>query len=598
MTRHRWSFRAALVCALALAVPAAAAPVPTEQDRPLAQVPATAPIVVQLRGFERMRDRLDALLKNAMPDFAGPARAKMDEALKQALDGRELKGLTKEGHIFVVFTELPKAGQTVPKMAVLVPVTRYETFRDGLLKEEERKGLKAESAGYESVTIEGQPTYFVNRKSGYAAITPDADVAAAFAKKFDALDGKLSKPLAKRLLEADLSAYVDMTVVNKEHGDDIKQLRDLFNQGIDATPDRSTAELAKRVFAPLFQAVSDSTAVLVSADLRPDGVLLHAETEVPAGSTTDGLFKEWKSLPMADLTKLPAGHMTYSAMAYSPGVMKGLGSLAFGITADPDSKEGKAVGAAIDELAAAGPRLRLDASNVPMSGLQVWQYDNPAKAVAAHLKLFKALKAGGSYGAVLKGDPVIKESAQKHTGFEFHSVSMKWDLDKTVEKQGAVLSDDQKKAMGEYLKGMLGEGADIWFGTNGKAVLLVTAKDWAAAQALVDGYVKGTTPLGQSQPFKDAAKHLPSEASVLALVDVPQYSEVVVKAVVGMLQQSGLPIPIPPGFEKPAVKGKTSYLGLGATLGPGRGGFDVWVAAVSVNDVYKMYLERLFKPGF
>src|SRR5206468_1110007 len=140
-------------------------PVPGEQDRPLAQVPATAPIVVQLHGFERTRERLDALLKNAMPDFAGPAREKMDAALKDALDGRELKGLTKEGHIFVVFTELPKAGQAVPKMAVLLPVTKYETFRDGLLKDEERKGLKADPAGYEAATIEGQATYFVNRKN-------------------------------------------------------------------------------------------------------------------------------------------------------------------------------------------------------------------------------------------------------------------------------------------------------------------------------------------------------------------------------------------------------------------------------------------------
>jgi hypothetical protein len=598
MTPHRWSPWAALVCALALAVPAAAAPVPGEPDRPLAQVPATAPIVLQLRGFERTRDRLDAFLKNAMPDFAGPAREKMDQGLKQALEGRELKGLTKDGHIFLIFTELPKAGQDVPKMAVLLPVTRYETFRDAILKEEEKKTLKAESAGYESVTIDGQATYFVNRKNGYVAVTPDADVAATFTKKFDALADKLSKPLAQRLLEADLSAYVDMAVVNKEHGDEIKQFRDLLQQGFDASPDRGTAEQVKRLFAPLFQAISDSTAVLVSADLRPDGVLLHAETEVPANSPTNAMLKEWKSLPVAELSKLPAGQMIYSAMAYSPALMKELGSLAFGITADADSKEGKAVRKAIDELADAKPRMRLDAANVPTNGLAVWKYDNPAKAVEAQLKLFKALKEGGNYGAVLKSDPVIKENAQKHAGFEFHSVSMKWDLDKTVEKQGAALGEDQKKAMIEYMKSLLGDGADIWFGTDGKAVLLVTAKDWAQAQSLVDNYVKGTTALGQSVSFKDATKHLPPDASVMMLIDVPQYSEVVVKAVVGLLQSSGLPFPIPPGIEKPAMKGKTSYLGLGVTLEPGRGGFDLWVAAASVNDVYKMYLERLLKPGF
>src|SRR5262249_44034081 len=160
----------------------------------------------------------------------------------------------------------------------------------------------------------------------------------------------------------------------------------------------------------------------------------------------------------------------------------------------------------------------------------------------------------------------------------------KWDFDKTVEKQGAALNDDQKKAMIDYLKGMLGEGANIWFGTDGKSVLLVTAKDWAEAQSQVDGYVKGTTPLSQSQPFKDTANHRPADASVMMLVDVPQYSEALVKLIVGMLQQSGLPIPIPPGIEKPAIKGKTSYLGISVTLEANRGGIDTWIAAASVND--------------
>jgi hypothetical protein len=599
MTRHRWFRWGALVCALALTVPAAAAPVPGEQEKPLAQVPAKSAIVIQLRGFERTRDRLDALIKNAVPDFAAQSKDKLDAFTKEALDGRELKGLTREGPIFVVFTELPKADQAVPKMAVLLPVARYESFRDGVLKEEERKTLKTDSAGYESATLENKETiYFVNRKNGYAVVSPDADVAASFAQKYDSIADKLSKPLARRLMEADVSAYVDMAAVNKAHGDDIKQWQQFFEQALDASPDRNTAEMAKRLYGPLFQAVLDSTALLASADLRPDGALLHLDMEVPADSKTNALLKEWKSLPTAELSKLPAGQMVYSGMAYTPSLMKTLGSLAYGVLADPDSKEGKAIQKAIDELADAKPRLRLDATSVPMSGLQVWKYDNPAKAVDAQMKLFKALKEGGTYGAVLKGDPVIKEGAQKHAGFDFNSVSMKWDLEKTVDKQGAALNEDQKKVMIEYMKGMLGEGADIWLGTDGKTVLQVTAKDWSEARALVDGYVKGSTPLGQSQPFKDAAKHLPSEASVLMLVDVPQYSEVLVKVVVGILQQSGLPIPIPPGFEKPAVKGKTTYLGVGVSLEPGRAGFDVWIGASNVHEVYKMYLERLFKQGF
>lgn len=85
---------------------------------------------------------------------------------------------------------------------------------------------------------------------------------------------------------------------------------------------------------------------------------------------------------------------------------------------------------------------------------------------------------------------------------------------------------------------------------------------------------------------------------MVMLVDVPQMTEVMVKAVVTVLQASGLPIPIPPGIEKPAVKAKTSFLGLGLTLASGRGGFDLWLSATSINDVYKMYVEKLLKPNF
>jgi hypothetical protein len=384
-----------------------------------------------------------------------------------------------------------------------------------------------------------------------------------------------------------------MTAINKEHGDALKQLQQTIDQGIEQSPDKSSAEMAKRFIAPMFQAVADSTAVVASADLRPEGVLLHVELEVAADSKTSATLKEWKSIPLADLHKLPAGQMAYDGMAYTPALMKELMPLQYGMTAGSDSEEDKAVLKAIGELADAGPRVRLDAMNVPLSGLQVWKYDDPRKAVAAQLKLFKGLKAGSSYGSVLKANPVVKAGAEKHGGFEFHAVSLKWDLDKMLEKQGAALNDAQKQMMTEYFKAMLGEGMDLWFGTDGKTVLQVMAKDWPAARALVDRYQKGTDTLGEAQPFKDAAKHLPAEGSMLMLMDVPKYAEIIAKVGVGIVKQSGLPLQLPPDFEKPAVKGQTSYLGMGLTLGPGRGGFDLWLSATSVHDVYKMYLERL-----
>jgi hypothetical protein len=597
MSRHRWSAWGALTCALALTLPAAAAPVPGEQDKPLAQVPAKSAVVVQLKGFERTRERLNVLIKAALPDFADMAKEKMKEALDQALDGRKIDAVSKDGHVFVVFTQLPDPNQNPPKMAILVPVKNYKEFRDGILKDDERKGIKADPLGYEIAQINGEAVYFVDRKNGYAAVTPDADVAATFVKKFDSIEGKLSKPLAKSLLAADVSAYVDMAAVNKEHGDAIKQAQAQLEQALDATPDKNTAEMVKRIYGPMFQAVSDSTAVLVSADFRPEGVLLHVETEVPADSKTNTLLKSWKTMPAAELAKLPAGSMVYTGLAYTPALMKELGPLAYGAV-DPESDEGKAIKKLVGEMADANPRFMLSSSNVPSAGIAVSKYDNPAKAVDAQLRLFKGLKEGSMFGAVLKSAPVIKENAQKHGGFDLASVSMKWDLEKTVEKQGAALGDDQKKAMIENMKSLLGEGSNFWIGTDGKTVVQVTAKDWDEARALLDRLQKGEQTLGSSQAFKDTVKHLPAENSMLLLADVPQATEMIVKSVVTALQGFGLGNQIPPGIEKPSIKPKTSYVGLAVTLESGRGSLDVWLSATSINDVYKMYIEKLLKPNF
>ena len=325
-------------------------------------------------------------------------------------------------------------------------------------------------------------------------------------------------------------------------------------------------------------------------------MLLHVESEVPADSKTNALLKAWKTLPATELAKLPTGTMVYSGMAYTPELMKDLGSLAYGVV-DPESAEGKAIKKLVGEMADANPPSLLNASNMPARGIAVSKYDNPAKAVEAQLKLFKGLKEGSTFGGVLKSAPVVKENAKKHGGFDLASVSMKWDLEKTVEKQGAAMSDDQKKAMVEYMKSMLGEGSDVWFGTDGKTVVQVTAKDWDEAQNLLDRYQKGEdsrrlvagvqghgqAPARREQPVvagRRAASHR----------DDGQ---------VGGDDAAGVgpADPDPARLREAVGQAKTSYVGLAITL-ESAAAASTWLPATSINDVYKMYIEKLIKPNF
>jgi hypothetical protein len=509
---------------------------------------------------------------------------------------REPKGLVKDGAIFVVATEIPTPGQNPPKIAFLVPVKSYTEFRDSVLQEDERKNLKTDSAGYEATTLNNEDIYFIDRKNGYAAVTPDKEVAGMLTKKTTTgLDGKLRKEMAKKLLDADVALYVDMAAVNKQFGPVIKQGRQTAEEQLEKnTPDKTTVELMKRLMGPVFQAVEDCTALLVTAEFRPAGLALHFQAAVGEGTKTNGLLRDSTPSAITEARTLPGGMMMYSAMHIRPAVLEGYGSMVFSILADPSSEEGKALKGAIDELAAAKPSLVVTASDVPLRSLSVWTFGDPAKAADAHLKLFKALKPGvTAVGGMLKDVPEVKAKAEKYEGFELGSAKLTWDLEKMVEKQDAAgqLNEQQKKALLEYQKSMLGEGTNIWFGTDGKTYLQVTAKDWKTAQALIDAYLQAKSKVGDQDAFKEARQHLPPDVTMLSMIDLPLYSQAIVEGIKPLLQSGGLPVAIP----APAGKAKTTYLGLDAVLEPERGSIGLWLPGTAVNEIYKMYLQNLMK---
>src|SRR4051794_2974726 len=214
MRRSQWWWVGMALLAFALAgTPARTAPVPAPAEaRGLDQVPATAPLVVYVRGVEGVRDRLLALLEAALPDVAPQAKQRLQEAWKRGLEGRKLRGLAKDGPVFLAFTEMPKPGEQ-PQVAVIAAVTSYQEFRDNVLKEDERKGLKDNGRGVERTTLaNGESIFFVDRK-GFAVVTPAEEVANALAGKQPGLDGKVSKAQAARLLRGDLGLYLSMDAV-------------------------------------------------------------------------------------------------------------------------------------------------------------------------------------------------------------------------------------------------------------------------------------------------------------------------------------------------------------------------------------------------
>jgi hypothetical protein len=582
-----------------LAVPAAAAPADTETA--LAQVPAGSPIIVQIHGFERTKEQLFALIKNALPDVAPIIEAKIEDGIKQGLDGREIKGLAKDGPIFLAFTEMPNPHENPLKYAVILKVTNYAEFRDGILKEEERKALKPDPSGFEETTINNAGTYFVDQK-GYAIVTSNKDVALQFTKKQTGSDGKLDKTIAKRLLEADASVYVDIAAVRRVYGDDIKRAREELEKSLEeggkglGGANRANMEMAKLIIGPLFQAFEDGKDFVFCVELPPQGLALHAQVTVAADSKTNLLLKASKPTAMAELSGLPAGRTAYTAMHLAPALVKDFGPFVYGIISDPDSKEGKTLRDAVFQIAESNPKLRLDATAIPPGGLQVWSYEDPARAATSQLKLFESLREGESYnGTVIKEKPEIKPDAKKHRGFNLHYVSLAYDLEATVAKSlpgGAGIPVDFQTKMVEGMKKLVGEGQKAWFGSDGKAFVWITAKDWETAQKTLDNYLDKKDAIGEVAAFTETRKRLPAETTLLSLVDLPRYATVMAEYVQAIIPGE---VPFPAEIFTPAVKGKPAFMGMSITLQPERGSFDFYLPATAVNELYKMFGESIKK---
>ena len=584
MKHMRWMKPAAVLLLLAATPAARTAPVPAEQS-PLAWVPATAPVVIHVNGLHNLRDHVVAFLRTAAPQDADMVQKFTGDFFDKGIEGHKIRGVPKNGVILVALMDLNKINAEVPDVAVIAAVDDYKEFRDNLLNEKERSALKQED-GYESTVLEiNNKTCFLVDKKDHVVFTLHKDRAAAFAKGGAGLDGRMSKPQAERFLRSDVGLYVSMDVFNKDYAEMVKGAREQMDEALknaEQLPNRSMKPLvsmAKGAIGPLFQAVDDSKGVLYTLDVHPGGLVMHAETEVRPGTKTAALLQDFKPTAFQGLDKMPLGKIYYVGMQTVPPLFRLTGTMLFSSLNDATGKEAEAIDAAVSEMLKAGPSARLLAGTVPPAGVQIWKFDDPDKAMTAQAKLIEATGAGLAKGGVFRDKPEIKPHAQKYKDFDFTSVRVQWDLDRLLAAGG----DAPKPPAEEQaaVKKLLGDGLSLWFGTDGKTFVQVTAPDWDAAAKQLDQYFKGDGTVAEDKAFAAARKEMPAEATVLMLIDVIRYAELLADAVkAGPGGAGGLNMPA-------ALKGKSAYAGVSVTLQPERASLDVYVPAEAVQLLFQ-----------
>jgi hypothetical protein len=575
-----------LLCLVLAAGPAVAA-----DDTSLALIPPKAIATVQINGIGRVQDRLDKLLKDAVPDRADEVSKIVRNAIAEALAGRDTKALQPDGRVLVAIADIEKLPDDAT-LTFLFPVKNNNDFRSQFLTDGERKSLKKDG-DLETLLWEDRkaPFYLVNLK-GYVAVSSDKETATRYAKgEIGGVAKQLSADTARTFLDADVGLFINVREVNTRYGDQLKKyksLADLFLKG-DTVQGVSKTQLEqlKGVIEAAFQVVEHGTAAVLAVEFRPDGLALHGLAQFADNTTTAEALKKHKPTTLAEIGTLPAGQMAYSA-GILPGSDSRTSALmdAFAVDdTDPVAKE--KVEQLQMEVAGFDRGLTLATGKMAGASLETIESRYAAKIVAARLGMLKALTKEGSFGGVpLKNKPEIAEKAETIGGFALHRATFAYDFDRAVSE----LPEEQRDAAKASVKRTVGgDESMVWVGTDGRVVLQLSAAKWDDAKALAEAYLSPAARLEQDEAFQFTRKQLPAEATMLVVLDTAQ----TVYSLYGIFQGAAGAVPglskAQPNAKAPA--GKPAYIGIALVLRPGHGGFDVFIPATAADPV-----RRLVKP--
>lgn len=553
-------------------------------------IPASALVVVQIKGIEGTLESLNEFVKNAVPDAMPLTENFIVNGFLEFLRGRKLNGLAPQGPHFFAAMEFPQPNQpTNPnKVLAAIKITDYKAFREGVLKDSEIKSIKLEKNA-EVVTMENGSTLFFIPRKDQVLVTPDREIANLIAKRPTPITSKISRIQSNRLQTPDLGIFVNLEAIHKDYPHILKDTKKEFLTSLKdvdsffGTTKLSGNDTVSQAIALTFKGVEDSRGMVFSIDFRPTGIVFHGETEFKANTQTAELFKGSKPEAMKDLQRLPLGKTFYMAQQTQSPIMKSLATFFMGLTPEDIQKElGKDFGMFL-QLA----NNRYDALSFPPEGLQIIQSANPEETKARFLQLLEKLGRGEKFqNAVLKQAPKVKKGAESLTGQAFDLVSFEWDLEKTTnlmvqETKGNQFWTKFQKLM---IKKMLGEKMNLWITATKKEVILLTGEDWNKSKQIFEDFNKGGKSLGEVSHYPICRKDLPQESSLTILLDTLYYLKIILAVV---KESNNFQIPLDLTGYNP------TFIGFSAVFEEDRAAVDSVISAASVQEIYFRLIKQV-----
>jgi hypothetical protein len=574
MSLHVHAAFAAVALLMLLPETRAAAPVPPNAGKSVTfPYPAKAPIVLQINGIGTARERLTAMLKTALPNDIATLNKQVDDAFKQLLADRKLTAIPKDGRVFVVVNNIESLIENAPAVSLLLPVTSYKEFRATFLTADERKTFEAGKSGVDEAKVNllgsEHAVYLVDLKE-YVAITPDKGTAETYSIKYTkATTAAMPPELARSFVSADVSVYVNFDVVNDLYGEQIRAFKGLIDFGIQQglmggmVPgiNKQQIEAVKMMLKGVFQGVEDCRGLVLAVEFRPEGLNLRLQGTFAEDTASFHLLKSEKPGTLADLGKLPAGLGQYTGAKYGKKIAETIRGLNPEFApADEDEKSTGMLEKRTKELLAAGPQGEVSASGTATLGLTISHYTDPKKAATALVGRYQAMNAGGRIqSVVLKDAPKVTLGAKKLGDFTFAEIRLAFDFEATVKDLPEGLKDNTLA----QIKRLVSEKMTVWIGTDGKTVAQVTAKDWDAASSELNRYFEEKKPVGDTTGYKLTRKNLPSEASLLMMLETEQTVTMLLESLRAM---EGTVPGIPKIGKVKPLKGAPTFIGVAVTL--------------------------------
>jgi hypothetical protein len=513
---------------VALALAQATAP----EVHALKHVPDQADVVVRVSNLSTARDDVATMLKAMSPMYGPQVAPVLDQGL--AMFG-QLYGDEATKNPFVVAVRIVQPeGPGAPPFAVIVPARDPKD----VLEVVAGPGAKlVEKDGLQTFTGKQGETIYTASGADFAAFGPDRTLVDAIAKQSSETGGNVAKaldgPLGKSFGQGDIGVYANLGALAARYKDQIEGARQQFFGMLDMAAQQQGGNpgmmgAVKQIYGALFDSAGDLDSLTLSIDAAAAGLAVDGTLTAKPGTKAGKFLAELKPAGTEGLAKLPADLGTYTFFNMDAALAQQFQAMSTSLIS-ADGKPTPGTEQAVKLLADLGTTRTYGGMSMGsadgMRGLAVAEAKDASALVEAQKLSIQSL-AGQDNGALagMFKSVTFAPGAESYKGFTFNKTTMTVD----VEKLGGAESPGGKTILNMYG----GDTISTFTGTDGKVVLTVFARDFAAAKPLIDAYLTPpSSPLGSKLSYVAVRKQFPDQVSVLGLVS----AQAIVKQIVGQL---------------------------------------------------------------